>query len=295
MASSIIGGAPKEISLDVDEEGQRTYTVDWLVQTDGPSYGPDHAIYCPGLPAPGASLNIGNSVDAWAFYQRKGSAKLLSSSNRRDVYKVTQQFSTRPIRRCQSGAIEDPLMEPHRVRGGADTFTREAMADYQGKPLLYSNGQRMKGPAVQMEDGWPTIEIEQNVAWVNLAFLGNYRYATNNATFWGCAARTLKCKSINWERVLYGTCYYYFRVTTVMQLNAQTWDVLVLDEGDLVKVPGSSPARFRQAKDDREENVHVLLDGSGNALAPGATEVFLPKRVLRELDFSVVGWPATLL
>lgn len=295
MASTIIGNTPYDWSMTEDEEGHRDYAVLWQVHTDGPTYGPDHALYCPGLPAPGASLNIGNTVDPWAFYQRKGSAKLKSRDQNKSVFLVETNFSTRPIRRCQSSQSQDPLLEPHQVRGSADAFMREAMGDKDDKPLLYSSNERIRGPAVQIEDGWPTIEVQQNVAWINLAFLGQYRYATNVTTFWGCPARTLKCKTINWERVLYGTCYFFFRVTTTFQLNLQTWDLRILDEGDMVLVPGSNPPQFRRAKDAYEENVHVLLDGNGNALAPGDPEVYLEKRVLRELDFSVVGWPPALL
>lgn len=295
MTASIIGGAPYDWSENTDEEGHRDYSVLWLVQTDGPSYGPEDAMFCPGLPAPGASLNIGNCVDAYAYYQRKGSAKLKSRDKHRSIFIVQTDFSTRPVRRCETSRWESPLLEPHEVRGDADAFTREATVDKDGDPILNAAGQRFRGPAVQIEDGWPTIEVKQNVSWVNLTILGQYRYAVNASSFWGCNARTIKCKRIAWERVLYGTCSYYFRVTTTFQLNAETWDLHLLEEGDMVKIPGTSPSRFRRAKDEYEENVHVLLDANGDALAAGASPVFTDKRVLKELDFSTVGWPASLL
>jgi hypothetical protein len=269
--------------------------VTFEVRTDGLIYGPDHALFCPALPLPGASLNIGATVDPWAFYQRKGSAKLMSREQSNRIWLVDINFSTRPIRRCQSSSIEDPLLEPPKTRGAFDVFQREAMTDKDGHPLLNAAGQRFRGPAVQIEDGWPTVEVEQNVAWINLALLAQYRYAVNNAVFWGMPARTVKCKTFTWERVLYGTCYYYFKVVTSFQLNDSKWDLHLLEEGEMVKIPGTTPAKFRRAKDDYEENVHVLLDASGNALAPGATEVYTDKRVLRELNFSTVGWPATIL
>ena len=282
-------------SLETDEEGHRDYTLVWQVQTTGPTYGPDHALFAPGMPLPGASLNAGATVDPWAFYQRKGSARLKSRSSRKDVWLATTVFSTRPVRRCQNNTIADPLLEPHRVRGGADAFTREATEDKDGKSLLYSSGERMRGPALQIEDGYPTIELEQNVAWINIPFLTQYRYAVNNGTWWGMAARTIRCQTFTWERILYGTCYYYFRVTTRFQLNEKTWDLRILDEGDMVKIAGTSPAKFRRAKDEFEENVRVLLDGSGNALDPGAEPVYLDKRVRAERDFGVVGWPVVIV
>jgi len=295
MAAFVIGGVPHDWSLTTDDEGHRDYSVIWQVQTDGPIYGPDYAMFAAGLPLPGESLNLGATRDDWAFYQRKGSAKLKSRDQHRCIWLVETQFSTRPIRRCQTGQIEDPLLEPPKIRGGFDSFQREAMTDKDGKPLLNAAGQRFRGPAVQIEDGWPTVEIEQNVAWINLAFLAQYRYAVNKTTWWDMPPRTVKCKTFTWEQVLYGTCYFYFKVATSFQLNDEKWDLHLLQEGEMVKIPGTTPPKFRRAKDDYEENVHVLLDADGNALAPGATEVYVDKRVLRELEFSTVGWPATLL
>jgi len=146
---------------------------------------------------------------------------------------------------------------------------------------------------VQIEDGWPTIELEQNVSWINLAVLTQYRYSVNNATWWGQPARTIKCKGFTWERVLYGTCYFYFRVTTQFQLNASTWDVELLNESNLEDVDGGGV--FVQAKDDRENNITVIVDSDGvrwDGTGDAPTTTF---RILPELDFSVVGWPATLL
>lgn len=294
MTASIIGGAPVDWSMTTDEEGHRDYAVLWQVRTDGPTYGPDFAMFCPGLPAPGASLHIGPTVDPYAYYQRKGNAKLKSRDKHRSIWIVQTDFSTRPVRRCETSTYQNPLLEPHKVRGGSDTFQREATVDKDGKALLNAAGQRFRGPAVQIEDGWPTVEVEQNVSWINLPFLSQYRYTVNNATFWGCPARTLKCKTFTWERVLIGTCSYYFRVATSFQINAAKWDLHLLQEGDMVKIPGTSPAQYRRAKDAYEENVHVLLDAAGNALAAGAAEVYTDKRVLAELNFSAVGWPVTL-
>lgn len=295
MTAIVKDNAPIDWSMTTDEEGHRDYSVLWEVHTSGPTYGPDAAMFAPGLPMPGASLNIGYCVDPWAFYQRKGSAKLKERDKHRSIWVVETVFSTRPVRRCETDSFEDPLLEPHKVRGGFDTFQREAIVDKDGNAILNSAGQRFRGPAVQIEDGWPTVEVEQNASWINLPFLAQYRYSVNNATWWGCAPRQIKCKTFTWERILFGLCFFYYRVTTSFQLNEDTWDLHLLQEGDMVKIPGTSPPRYRRAKDEFEENVHVLLDASGNALAAGAAEVYTDKRVLPELDFSVVGWPASLL
>lgn len=295
MAATIIGGAPFDWTLDTDEEGNRNYSLYWRVQTDGPSYGPDSALFAPGLPAPGVSLNVANCVDNWAFYNRRGSAKLERREAHRSIWIVRTDFSTRPVTRCQTSSFDNPLLEPPKIRGQVTTFQREVTRDKDGNALLNAAGQRFRGPAVTVEDGWPTLDVEQNVAWINPTVLGSYRYAVNDATFWGCAARTLKCVAIEFEQRRHGTCTVYYNVRSRIVYNADKWDLVLLNEGDLVRVPGTNPPRFRRAKDDLEENVHVLLDAHGAALAPGASPVYLTKRVYPERNFSLVGWPMTVL
>lgn len=295
MTASVIGGAPYDWDLQIDEEGHRDYTLSWRVETDDPADGPDYALTASGLPTPGAYLNVGNTTDQWAFYQRKGSARLQKREDRRTTWNVQTVFSTRPNRRCQTSAIEDPLLEPHRVRGGFVKTTREATQDKDGDPLTNSAGERFRGPVVQVVDSRPTVELEMNVSWIDVPFLSEYVESVNDAAWWGMASRTIKCTDFTWEQVLYGACYKYFQVAFSFELKVDKWDLHLLDEGDMVAIGGTSPVRYKRAKDEYEELVHVLLDGSGNALASGASSVYLTKRVLREKDFSAVGWPSTLL
>jgi len=286
---------PRDWTLSVDDEGHRDYTVVWPVETTDSLDGPDIALTAAGLPLPGASLSIGNSTDAWAFYQRKGSAKLRKSATQRKMWDVTTIYTTRPRARCESDSIENPLLEPHKVRGAFTKFQREAVKDKDGNAVLNSANQRFRGPAVQIADSRPTVELEMNVAWLDLDFLSDYVESVNDDTWWGLSERVIKCTDFTWEQLLYGSCYTYFHVVFSFELKADKWDLQLLDEGDMVKIPGTAPPEFKRAKDANEELVHVLLDGNGAALAPGDPEVYLPKRVRKEKDFSAVGWPATLL
>jgi len=286
---------PKDWALDVDEEGHRTYRVVWPVVTTDRLDGPDIALTAPGLALPGASLAIGNTTDPWAFYQRKGSAKLRKAETQRKLWDVTQIFSTLPLKRCSDDAIENPLLEPYNWRGGFKKTTKEATKDKDGNALLNSANQRFRGPAVQIPTSIPDVTLEMNVAWLDLDFLAEYVDSVNDSTWWNLAARKIKCSDFQWEQRLYGTCFTYFHVLFGFELNDDTWDLSLLDEGDMVKIAGTDPAEFKRAKDANEELVHVLLDGDGNALGAGEDEVYLTKRVLKEKDFSAVGWPATPL
>lgn len=286
---------PSNWTRDDDEEGHKDYTITWPVVTTNALDGPEVAWTASGLPLPGASLNIGNTVNAWAFYNRKGSARLKKVEANRKLWELTTVFTTRPANRCTTNAVGDPLLEPHRVRGSFNQVMEEALRDTSGAPVDNSAEQRYTGAIVQIPRSRPVVELEMNVSWINLAWMAEYADAVNSNVQWSQPVRTIKCTVGPWERVLYGTCYYYFIVRFTFELKYDKWDVVLLDEGTRVKVAGSSPVRYHQYKDELSENGRVLLDGAGNKLAAGGTPVWNTFRILREKDFSVVGWPSSLL
>lgn len=286
---------PRDWSKSQDDEGNETYTVHWGVNTTSVDDGPDVAWTAAGLPVPGASLNIGNTVNPWAFYQGKGDAKLAKVDANRKFWHLTTVFSTKPIKRCQAGRITDPLLEPHKVKGNFSQIVQELLYDVNGDPLINSAEQRYTGAMVQDTESRPTVELEMNVSWIDLEWLAEYADSYNDATHWGMPARSIKCTTGPWERVLYGTCYYYFVVRFSFELRLPNWDIVVPDEGTRVKVAGTSPARYRIWKDEREENGTTFLDGSGNALAAGATPVTKTFQRPKQKDFAAAGWPASLL
>lgn len=292
---SVVGLAlAKDWSLDTDEEGHRDYTVVWRVETDDVADGPDVAFTATGLPTPGASLSLGNTVDAWAFYNRKGSARLRKREANRKAWDVTTMFSSRPPKRCNTNSFDDPLLEPHRVNGDFNQSMEEALQDNSGTPLNNSSEQRYTGAIVQKPTTRPIVKLQMNVLWIDLAWMAEYADAVNSDVWWGQAVRTIECTIGPWERRNYGTCNFFFVVNFTFELRLETWDYLLLDEGTRVKVSGASPARYTQYKDEREENGKTLLDGNGNALAAGGTPVWHRKRVLKERPFAAVGWPASL-
>jgi len=286
---------PRDWSRTNDEEGHIDYTLIWRVNTTNVLDGPDTAHTAAGLPLPGASLNYGNTVNTYARYNRKGGAKLVKADGSRKLWDVTTVFSTRPLRRCSTGSFENPLLEPHKVRGGSVKIPTELIKDKDGDPILNSAEERFRGPTCQDVIVRPTIELEMNVSWVSLSFLYQYVEAVNDATWWGCAARVIKCTDFTWEQMLWGVCSEYFHVAFSFELKEDTWDLYLLDEGTRVKIPDTDPPEYWKYKDGREENAQVLLDGSGNALDPGDDPVYRHFRAKQELDFSAVGWPATLL
>ena len=287
--------APKDWSVETDDEGHGDYTLTWGVETTSALDGPDVALSASGLPIPGASLSaLGGN--AWAFFNRKGSAKLKKVDASRKYWDVSTVFTTRPARRCTTDAVEDPLLEPPRVKGTFAQTVQELLYDNTGAPLVNASQQRYTGAIVQDTVSTPIVELEMNCSFIDLSWLANYADSYNsNAGQWGMPTRSIKCTTGPWERVLYGTCYFYFIVRFTFELRLPNWDIVVPNEGTRVKVPGTSPARYVQYKDEREENGITFLDASGNALAAGATPLTKTFQRPKQKDFSAAGWPASLL
>jgi hypothetical protein len=284
---------PIDWTLNIDGEGQREYSVTWQVQTTSADDGPDIALTCPGLPVPGSHFAVSNSTDPWAFYQRKGSARLHDRMKSAKLWDVTINYSTRPARRCMDSSVQDPLLEPARVSGGFNKFTRRAVKDTSGNALVTTGNEPILS-GVEIDDNRPTVRLEMNVAWVNLTFVSSYVDTVNNATWWSCAARTIKCSEFNWERVLYGTCRFYYRVQFTFELKRDTWDYTLANYGRYAW--SNSPTTPKQYDLNRsvatKEIMETWLDSSG---LPTITETYLTKKLYTEKNFAAVGWPAVLM
>lgn len=287
--------APKDWAVETDDEGHGDYTLTWGVETTSALDGPDVALSASGLPIPGASLSaLGGNP--YAFFNRKGSAKLKKVDASRKYWDVTTVFTTRPVKRCPSDAFEDPLLEPHRVKGSFAQIMEELLKDVNGDLIQNTAEQRYTGALVQEPASRPVVELEMNVAWLDLTWLATYADSYNDATHWGMPARSIRCTTGPWERVTQGACSsFFFIVRFTFELKLPNWDIIVPNEGSRVRVAGTTPARYVQYKDEREENGITLLDANGYALAAGGTPIFNTFQRPKQEDFSAAGWPASLL
>jgi hypothetical protein len=289
---------PIDWTLNIDGEGQREYSVTWQVQTTSADDGPDIALTCPGLPVPGSHFAVSNSTDPWAFYQRKGSARLHDRMKSAKLWDVTINYSTRPARRCMDSSVQDPLLEPARVSGGFNKFTRRAVKDTSGNALVTTANEPFTS-GIEIDDNRPTVRLEMNVAWVNLTFVSSYVDTVNNATWWSCAARTIKCSEFNWERVLYGTCRFYYRVQFTFELKRDTWDLMLANFGNYSRsAAGAEPTQHRDGKTKDFKPTYLDVNGIATetpTFFDQTSGTLATKRVYPEKNFAAVGWPAVIL
>jgi hypothetical protein len=295
MAAKVVGRTDWGMSRDAD--GHRNYYIDWRVRTDDPNDGPYRVAFATGLAAIGATWNFGNDNDPWAFCLPEFSIKPLNEGEKCEFWKVTQSFSTKPMKRCQSGSISDPLLEPYTLGGTFKKYAKTATKDRFGIPLTYSNFEPMKGELIRVEETHPTIEIGFNTATLPLATFSIETNCVNDSTLWGLPPRTIKFTDVTWSRKIYGVCFYYFTVHYSFEISISGWDVEILDEGRRVLKPGgdkNNPKDFEVYKDRKDENTSVLLDGNGSPLVDITSPVYLPKEILLGNNLLLLGIPAIL-
>ncbi len=227
------------VEADRDEEGHRTYNITQLVESSDGTDGPSSIWAFAGLPAVGSTYLLtspyAGEQDLWAFcYPTRGIRAHEGDQGRVTVWSVTSTFSTKPLKRCQSTTIEDPLLEPPKVSGSFSQQNRELLLDRHGNPLRYSSHEPIKGQAAEFNYSQPNVHIEFNTSTLQLALYSEYMNCLNDAPLWGLSARMIRLAGLTWARELYGICNYYYKISLDFEINFETWDKLIPDEGTKV-------------------------------------------------------------
>lgn len=321
----------RQWTMDRDESGHRTYRITWLVEVSDPNGdGPAVAAQCPGLPLPGSTWFFGSDLDVWATCRWEMAVAPAEGEDDKgpNIYwHVTQTFSTKPLEKgaCRDGQFEDPLTEPQKVSGSFVKYTEEATRDKDGNGIVNSAWEQMRGPQVEFDRNRPTVRIEQNVAALNMPLVSLLIDRVNSSPLWGLPARCVKLSGFSWEKKFYGFCYAYYTRVFEFDINYNTFDRTLQDEGtkvlrgqwnsngQYVTVPvgrllgvdippdPDNPAHFVRFKDRNNENSRVILNGAGmpylGDLTTGTGDdtigtVFV--QYYSEGDFSALGIPTTL-
>lgn len=286
MVATLFGG-PRSWSGGRDDEGHQEFHIFHIVKTDSKYDGPNTVMNCPGLPLPGSYWNFGNDVNIWAFCYpwMKVSIHQEKEGDANFWFKVEQKFSTKPMKRCNDTAIEDPLMEPDRISGSFTKFTREYQKDRHGAYLTNSAWEIFRGQQAEFDDNRPAVRIEQNVASLELDVFSQMIDHVNDAPLWGVGPRCVKLSNVPWERKLYGSCSFYYTRTLEFDISYTTFDRDILDEGTKalhgVNIDGvwtvkpikslpsvvmpnpNNPLHFVRYRDKKGDLARCILNGAG--------------------------------
>lgn len=279
-----------------DDVGYRTYQVTFRVKaatTDGPF----NVFRTPGIFLPGASWIVDDDFDPWVWCLPTMTVTPVVKGEPNKDWEVTQTFTNKPPtrQRCNAVPIEDPLLEPQKISGSFSKFLKEATHDRFGEPITNSCHEQFRGQQVEFDNNRPTVKIEQNVADLELDLFSDMVDTVNIDELWGLPARTIKLSNVSWERKYQGTCQAYFTRILEFEVNFDTFDRDLLDEGTKVinghwgrggneghhwvidPLPGGlkpdplNPAHFIRAVDRVGNPMKVILNGHGKPvdLEPG--------------------------
>lgn len=287
--TTILLDGPRKWSLERDVEGYRTYKLRLRVMCD-PEDGPLSALLTPGLPLLGTPWVIDNDLDLWVWCTPQVTVEQEAPEGEPNTaFDLDFTFSNKPPQaerqRCNDSSIEDPLLEPPKTSGSFINYTEEGQKDKFGDPIQSSSHERFTGPQNEWDAGRPNIRIEQNVAsFYQAAVLpGQLLHNLNDSPLWGFGVRCVKLSHATWERKYHGLCYVYYTRVLEFDVNVNTFDRDLLDEGTKVlqghwdaetgawvleNVGGfrpnkDNPAHFMRAVDRNENPINVVLNGAG--------------------------------
>jgi len=238
MSTSLLSTAPRTFSGSRDDEGHRSFSVTHLVEDNyvGGVAGPFTVLNTPGLPQIGSTWNFGTDNDIWAFCTPKADVRIHMEKEGDTplIWGVTQDFTTNPAKRCQDNDVEDPLLEPDRIRGSFAKYTQEVTKDRQGRPIKNSSHEIIYGPQVEFDFNRATVSIQQNVADLELDMFLAMIDTVNDDTLWGLGPRKVKLSNAPWSREYKGSCEVYYTRTFEFDIDFKTFDKDPLDEGTKV-------------------------------------------------------------
>ena len=244
-----------------DEQGHRTYELSWLFRTDSHLDGPETVLQTANLLFPvGSAYSLDNDYDPWAFCTPDLSISVhpdMQEGEPCTSWIISNKYTTKPMNRCNDTQIDNPLLEPYSISGDFTHVSREMKLDRFGKPLLHVNFERMIGPEVEEKISYPTVSISFNAASLPLSLITLLLNKVNDAPLWGFPARCVRFTDAKWERVLFGVCFYYYKLSYTFETNLETFDKMIPAVGTRTLLPRSIPfikSSYAVQKDQLGEN-----------------------------------------
>ena len=195
----------------------------------------------------------------------------------------------------------DPCQWPIRMSFGSEKYQKVILVDYNGNPILNSAGCPYEDPA-QVDNSRSIITVKTNIPLVSYEGANGvvaafdptmpeaYRDKINNDTWNGFPQYQVKMNSITTGDEQYDSNNqrYYYEVTFEIDINRDTWQINILDQGKQVLDGSGEPTPLLTAEGQLIDEP-VLLDGSGHELASGGTPVFQNYQGYVPVDFTPLG------
>lgn len=289
------------------EDGHLDIVSEWLVETTDPLDGPVVVGSCSGLPATFSIWSYGNDV----FSEALCSPLLVIVPNKpKDGSKgvswtVQVKHTTRPVR---SDALPgNPLTAPAKFSGSFLRFQAEAPRDRHGNLLVTTSFEPIQADARMRDYHRSSVQVEFNTAsYLNAA--NSAIHHLNDATLWGCPARTVKLSEFSWRVAYHGNSAYYEN-TLGFEIQLWGWEKEAYNGGmkSLPKAldpdevaPGWTVPNYRRPelyvanRDLFLNNTYTLLTDRGRPVSTPAEIVIIDVSHYDSYNMSLLGFPTSL-
>lgn len=277
---------------------ERTFTTVYQVQTDDKNDGPITARDAAGVPAWLSTFTYGNDADVGAVLYDKR-AKLMNAEESYKFWDVTCRYGTGSIAdtgRESDQFVDNPIDLATRWSGTYIQMQRPYDQDNSDNAIKNSAGDPFVDPPAVGDDSRMGITVLKNFSALNLSLWSTYPDAVNNAVWWGLGVRTIKVQRIAWTEEFYEGVPYY-PVTFEFHIKFDTWDFELLNAGYRQKTAGGKAERILDERGLPVSHPWPLTAGGAaltQAQIDSDSETYETFRVYSELDFSLLGLPATL-
>lgn len=205
-------------SVDVDDDGNRTYTAEILVDLESYSLGPAAALQIPGMPLPGSFWAVGGDIDVYAKWRWGGSVRKhdAPAGEPTNLYIVTKKASTKAEKRDHSGnpnggnGQQNPLDVKDQISGSSVKYQEEDPVAVTGYDIKTRVGELVRGPTVEWDKSRFTISYEQKRQNVEGGLCISLLDNLNDRPMWGFPARSVKLSSFGFDRLYYNDTYVYY-------------------------------------------------------------------------------------
>jgi hypothetical protein len=216
------------------------------------------------------------------------------------LWLVECKYSTKGEGDEQEGQ-ENPILQPTHISIRTSSYTKAVEKDRRqttefpnGRKITNSAGQKFD-PPLEVDDSRPSIMLTKNVSFFSLAWLEDYKDATNSDPYLGFVKYFWRVKGIAADRDFWdapsGQRFYYWKVSLEIEGNDLLWyPTKVLDRGRYKVGPGNTLLPIRVGTDRRPVQDPVMLDGAGNDNQdPDFEGHFLEFDIYRRRSFGALG------
>lgn len=264
-------------SSDLNEKGERTYTLTYDVETDDPETGAGAVREAVGW-FRGEPYSTSTEFDPGAFCVG------INSSCKDDDglgWTVTVNFGPPP--QGQDSPTENPLNQPAQVSWSFSGFTRPVDQTIDGEAIVNTAGDPFAN-AIERDDSRPLLSISRNEASFNASLAYSYRDTVNSDSFMGAGPGQVKVSNISGDRQYDPNFGFYWTVSYEFEFNSEGFETKIVAAGLRQKGDNGKPENI--LVQGQPINDPMLLDKKGKQLKPGAPPHVQEFKIYNETSFS---------